>query len=505
MNGISIGGNPMSDKPSIHLSKSLFIQGLQCHKALYLQKYRPELKDEIAPATQMAFDAGHTVGDLARQLFPGGVIVPYDGISYGEQTDMTRCLIEQGVKTIYEASFSQGGVFVKADILHHGPDGWELYEVKSSTSEKAHFRDDVALQYHVVGMAGLPVARAFLVHVNNRYVQQGAIDVNKLFTVIDVTDTVKDKRPFIEDELARQRIMLTGDEPVIDIGPHCENPFVCGFKSHCRSHLPSPSVFDYRGTEKPKNLELYKKGIIRLEDVPPEILGRRKLIQHEGMLYRKNHIDVPALKDYLASLWYPLCFMDFETTYMVPIPMYDGTRPYQQVPFQFSLHVMRDPDGELEHHEFLADGATNPQQKFIERLLAVIPPEACILTWNQGFEKPRLKETGFAFPEKSSEINAIIDNVRDLMKPFESMTIYDWRFKGSHSIKNVLPILVPELSYDDLEINEGGMASSAWLRMINSDDEEEKLSLRKHLLQYCHLDTFAMVRILEEMRRMASP
>lgn len=505
MNGICIGRDPMSDKPSTHLSKSLFIQGLQCHKALYLQKYRPELKDEIATATQMAFDAGHAVGDLARQLFPGGVIVPYDGLSYGEQIDMTQRLIEQGVETIYEASFSWGGVFVKADILHHGLDGWEIYEVKSSASEKPHYRDDVALQYHVISMAGLPVANAFLVHVNNRYVRQGDIDVKELFTAIDVTDSVKGKRPFIEDEIARQQMMLTGDEPAIDIGLHCGKPFACGFKGYCWSHIPSPSVFDYRGAGKPNSFELYKQGIIRVEDVPPEILGRRKLIQHEGMLYRKNHIDVPALNDYLASLWYPLCFIDFETTYMVPIPMYDGTRPYQQVPFQFSLHVIRGPDGELEHHEFLADGAKNPQQEFIERLLAAIPLDACILTWNQGFEIPRLKETRFAFPGKSSEINAIIDNVRDLMKPFGNMTIYDWRFKGSHSIKNVLPILVPELSYDDLEINEGGMASSAWLRMINSHDEEERMCIRKNLLQYCHLDTLAMVRILEEMRRMASP
>ena len=226
-------------------------------------------------------------------------------------------------------------------------------------------------------------------------------------------------------------------------------------------------------------------------------------MQLDGLLHQKNHIDVDAVRNFLQSLWYPLCFMDFETTYMVPIPIYDGTRPYQQVTFQFSADVINKPGGELEHHEFLADGTTNPQREFVERLLTIVPSNACVLVWNQSFENARLKELADAFPEKSSEIDHLISNVRDLMKPFQDKSIYHWQFNGAYSIKAVLPALVPELSYDNLDISDGAAASSAWLRMIQSKDDEEKSAIRKQLLQYCHLDTLAMVRILEIMKDMA--
>jgi len=240
-----------------------------------------------------------------------------------------------------------------------------------------------------------------------------------------------------------------------------------------------------------------------MEDVPSDSLGWRQKLQLDGVLHQKNHIDVDAVRNFLQSLWYPLCFMDFETTFMVSIPIFDGTRPYQQVTFQFSADVINNPGCELEHHEFLADGNTNPQKEFLERLLAIVPSNACVLVWNKGFEISRLKELADTFPEKSSEINHLISNVRDLMKPFQDKSIYYWQFNGSFSIKAVLPALVPELSYDNLDISDGAAASSSWLRIIQSKNEEEKSSIRKQLLQYCHLDTLAMVRILEIMKNMA--
>jgi hypothetical protein len=298
--------------------------------------------------------------------------------------------------------------------------------------------------------------------------------------------------------------MLRGNEPAIDIGPHCDEPFECDFKGHCWSHIPSPSVFDYMDKGKPNGFALYQQGIVKMEDVSPDSLGWRQKLQLDGVMHRKNHIDTKAVRSFIESLRYPLCFMDFETTYMVPIPMYDGTRPYQQVPFQYSLHVMREPGCELVHHEFLADGAANPQAEFLERLLAAVPHDACILVWNQSFEISRLKDLAEAFPEKSSEIHHLIDHVRDLMIPFRDKSVYHWQFNGSYSIKAVLPALVPELSYDNLDISDGGTASSEWLRMIQSNDDEIKSTIRKQLLQYCGLDTLAMVRILEIMKEMTN-
>ncbi|MCG2741586.1 MAG: DUF2779 domain-containing protein [Syntrophaceae bacterium] len=493
----SSGGN-------IYLSKSLFIRGLQCHKSLYLQKYRPELKDEVSEETQRRFDIGNDAGSLAQQLFPGGVIVPYEGLSHSEQLSMTQTLIEQGIDTVYEAAFSHNGVFVKADILHRGNSGWEIYEVKSSASMKDYHMDDASVQYYVISGTGLPVTKVSLVHINPEYVRHGEIEVNKLFNIVDITEPVMEKESFIAEELQKQRRMLQGDEPVIDIGPHCDDPFACDFHGNCWSHISSPSVFDYREIGKPDGFALYRQGIVKMEDVSPDILGWRQKMQLDGVLHQKNHIDADAVRSFIKTLWYPLCFMDFETTFMVPIPMYDGTWPFQQVPFQYSVHVIHESGGELEHHEFLADGASNPQKEFLERLLAIVPRNACTLVWNQSFEITRLKELADAFPEKSSEIANLINNIRDLIIPFRDKSIYHWQFNGSYSIKAVLPALVPELSYDNLDISDGGMASSEWVRMIQSTDEEEKSAGRKQLLQYCHLDTFAMVRILEIMKEMVA-
>ncbi len=488
-----------------YLSKSLFVRGVRCHKSLYLSKSSPELKDEISAQTQQNFEAGHAVGDLAQGLFPGGVLVPYEGLSHREQLDMTAALISQGCRTIYEAAFSYDDIFIKADILNLTDDGWDMYEVKASTGVKAYHQDELSLQYHVMKGAGLPLSRVFLVHVNNQYVRQGPIDVDNLFHKHDITASARDKQVFIQEEIKRQRAMLQGAEPVIDIGRQCQEPYKCDFIGHCWSHIPSPSVFNYRGMGKPDSFALYRQGIIKMEDVSPDLLNWRQKLQHAGTLYQKSHIDVEAVRTFTQSLWYPLCFMDFETTYKNPIPLYDDTRPYQQVPFQFSLHVIREAGGELEHHEFLADGSENPQKEFIERLLSVIPRDACILAWNKGFEVGRLREVAATFPEKKGDIDGLIENTCDLMTPFKNKSIYHWRFNGSYSIKDVLPALVPELSYDTLDISDGEAASTAWVQMIQSGDEKQQATIRKQLLQYCHLDTLAMVRILESMKNMIDP
>lgn len=496
--------NGQSGRNPLYLSKSLFVRGLQCHKSLYLQKFRPELKDEVSEAQQRLFDVGNDTGLLAQQLFPGGVIVPYEGLSHSEQLAMTRNLIDQGVATIYEAAFSHNGVFVKADILHRGNGGWEIYEVKSSTSVKEYHLNDASIQYYVISGAGLSVVKACLVHINTAYVRQGDVDCRQLFAIVDITETAEGKQSLIAEELQKQQATLQGAEPVIDIGPHCDDPFACDFKGYCWSHIPSPSVFDYRDKGKPNGFTLYRQGIIKMEDVAPDSLDWRQKMQHEGVLKQTNHIDTDAVRSFMKSLRYPLCFMDFETTYMVPIPMYDGTRPYQQIPFQYSVHIIREPGRELAHHEFLADGAANPQEEFIERLLAIVPRDTCILVWNQSFEISRLKELADALPKRSGEIKHLIANIRDLMIPFRDKSVYHWQFNGSYSIKAVLPALVPELSYEALEISDGGTAASEWLRMIHSEDAEEKAVIREKLLKYCHLDTLAMVRILEKMQHYSS-
>lgn len=489
-------------KNNTYLSKSLYIKGLQCHKALWLQKYQPELKDKVTESQQASFDSGTDVGILAQQLFPGGVEVPYDGLTYSEQAARTQELITDGTTTIYEATFSFDSIFIKIDILHHGENGWELYEVKSSTGLKDVYLNDIAVQYNVLSGCGISPSKAALIHINNKYVRQGNIEVDKLFTILDLTGDVRVKQAEVVANIAAMRTMLQGDMPQIDIGPHCSDPYECSFTGHCWNHIPENSVFDFRGQGRPDSFELYRQGIVSMKDVPADRLRWRQAIQLNGLLHQKNVVDADAVSKFLGSLSYPLCFLDFETTYMTPVPLFDGTRPYQQVPFQFSLHIIPEPGAEVIHCEFLADGSADPRGVFLKQLLAYIPPAACILTWNQTFEEQRLRELSEAFPERNREIQTVIENLHDLMVPFRNQSIYHWQFNGSYSIKAVLPALVPELTYETLEVNNGEMAASTWLRIRNEIDEEQVAVLRHQLLEYCCLDTLAMVRILEKMRKM---
>ena len=221
----------------LNLSKSLFIRGLQCHRSLYLDRYQPELKDVVSEAQQRVFDSGSDVGLLARELFPGGLEVPYEGLTPREQLEMTAAAIKNRTATIYEAAFEHNGVFMKADILHKGPRGWDLFEVKATTGVKDVHVSDVALQYYVLSGAGIDVHTANLVHLNNQYVRKGAIEVDRLFVTEDVTGEVKNRQSMVVSALARMRKMLSGNDPAIDSGFR-ERRIVSSGRSHTRWASP---------------------------------------------------------------------------------------------------------------------------------------------------------------------------------------------------------------------------------------------------------------------------
>jgi len=356
-------------KSNPFLSKSRFIMGLQCHKALWLRTHRPELQDEVNASQQAVFDAGTDVGIIAHNLYPGGVDVPFEGLSVSEQLEMTQAEIAKKTKTIYEATFSFDNVLIKADILHRSRNGWELFEVKGSTGAKDVYLDDIAIQYYVLAGLGIDVKKAALVHIDNEYVRDGDVDAHGLFAIQDVTDSVLERQPVVEKKLKSLRAMLKKDEPVIDIGTHCSDPYDCAFRGHCWSHIPSPSVFDFADIGKPNGFALYKKGIVKMKDVHRDSLGWRQQLQLDGTLRKKTSVDSDAIRTFLASLRYPLAFMDFETTYMTPVPLFDGTRPFQSIPFQYSLHWLDSPEGTLQHREFLATASGDPQKAFLTTLL----------------------------------------------------------------------------------------------------------------------------------------
>lgn len=486
------------------LSKSLLLKGLQCPKALWLAKHPPAFEFPEDPAREARYAAGTEVGLLAQQLYPGGVEVPFAGLSVAEQVARTRDLIAAGTPVIYEASFAFDGIFVKVDILVRDGQGnnsrWQLHEVKMATSVKAVNLDDVAIQYHVLAGSGLAIRSAHLVHIDSSYTRRGPLEVTRLFAAEDVTAAVVARLPGLPEQVAALREVLAGGEPGIDIGPWCHDPYDCDFIPYCWQHVPEDSVFALRGNGIDK-FDCYRRGLLRLDQLPLEELNPAQRQQVEATLNRRDSIDRDGVRSFLAGLWYPLCHLDFET-FNSPIPLFDDTRPYQQVPFQFSLHLQPAPGAEPQHFAYLARPGVDPRRELVEELLAAIPEGACILTYNQAFEKGVLRQLAALYPDLAAAIGARLENVRDLMVPFRRRTVYRWRMRGSYSIKEVLPAMVPELSYAGLEVADGQAAMQAYHAMGMLEGEALE-RLRTALLEYCRLDTWAMVRILDELYALA--
>jgi len=492
----------MQRSASLFLSKSQFTRGLQCHKSLWLLKKRPELRAEPDVGLQARFDAGTKVGILAQQLFPDGVALEYNsGITKNIGT--TQELIASGAQTIYEATFRHDNVLAMVDILHKGPDGWELYEVKSSTETKDIFINDTAIQYYVVAGTGISISRVFLVHLNNQYIRMGDLDLKKLFATDDVSALTLSRQADIPLQLAEMRQALAGSEPVIDIGTYCNDPYECDFKSYCWQHIPECSIFDIANLRSNRKFALYYGGVLSLADIPSDFtLSDNMKIQVETELTGREVINLRNIREFLAAISEPLGFLDFET-FMEPVPSFDSQRPYQQIPFQYSLHIY--DNGKLRHYEFLGEPDRDPRLDFLENLLTDTQSCRTLLVYNQSFEIARLQEMARDFPEFSEGIEDIIVRIVDLMEPFRNKDYYVKAMCGSYSIKYVLPALIPDLGYDNLAIADGEMAMLAYARLAKLQDVKEKEKIKKGLLDYCRMDTLGMVKIWEKLTVMTQP
>ena len=487
------------------LSKSTYMRGRQCPKALWLYKHRRELVPPVDPARQAVYDTGTEVGLLAQQLFPGGVDctpeTPYD---FAPAIAATQQAIAAGRSVIYEAAFLHEGVLAALDILVKDADGWKAYEVKSSTSPKEYQWHDAALQAHVIEGCGIPLVDVSIVHLNNSYVRQGAIDVRQLFAITSVKKLVDRERPDVPARIEALKAVLQRPEPpVVDIGPHCSSPFECDFRPHCWAHVPAVGNVFQLTRAMGKDWELYRRGILLLQDIPDdEPLSTAQQRQVAGAKHGTATIDKRELRRWLDGLQYPLHHLDFET-FMPAVPLFDGTRPFQQLPFQYSLHTERSPGLAPEHREFLADGTGDPRAAFVERLLADIAPEGDILAYNATFEKQRLQELARDLPPYASVLHALIARIKDLHTPFKAGWYVVPAMNGRTSIKVVLPALVPHLRYDDLAVQEGDSASRLFMQLVAGRYTGDVAQLRHDLLAYCRLDTLAMVEVLAVLQREA--
>ncbi len=488
------------------LSKSKFLKGLQCPKLLYLYSYHRDLQDPVSPSQQARFFRGTEAGILARDLFPGGKAIIGEGdIPNQNFVDKTRDLMESGTQIIYEACFIEEDILVAVDILVKGQNGWNIYEVKSATEVKDDYVPDAAIQYYVLKKARLEIEDVFLVHINNKYERNGGIDVYQLFVSKSVFEQVKNYQAGIPGRLSSLKKILQADNPPpTDIGIYCEKPHECGFMGTCWQSVPEVSVFNISNLNKKKKYEMYHSGIRSLNDIPSTYnLGPNQRLQVDAWSNQKEMIDKDKIRESLSALVYPLYFVDFEGLYDQVIPLFDKSGPYEQIPFQYSLHILRKPGGLTEHKEFLADPASDPRIPFTENLIRDLEHSGSIVVYNKNYESPRLKEIAAHYPMYARQIKKIRARIFDLMDIFMKKYYYSPKLLGSYTIKDVLPVLVPELSYKELNIRDGGTASNTFADMVNDRPMEKSYDvLRKDLLEYCRLDTWAMVKIFEVIEKM---
>ena len=494
----------------LYLSKSKYCGLWQCPKIAWLKKYKPE-KLAFDESTLSRMEAGNEVGDLAMGLFGDFVeVTAYHGdkLDLPQMIAATKAEMEKGTPVICEASFQYNGLYCAVDILKKENGGWAIYEVKSSThNDQPVYIADVAYQKYVLEHCGVPVSGLYLVCLDGDYVFDGCLDIHRLFKITDVAQAAQVEENSIAANLSiAERLLASEEEPAIDLSVNCKNPYLCGFWPYCSRHIPSPSVFDLYRMPFAKKIEYYKKGKITYQDLlfDPGITSPKQVRQ---ILYavsdQGTYVNKESIRDFLDTLSFPLYFLDFETMQTV-IPRFVGTKPYAQIPFQYSLHYIERDGGELKHKEYLAESGTDPRRELAERLCADIPMNVCVTAYNKSFECTRIKELAAAFPDLADHLLNIEANIRDLLVPFQTGCYYNRAMGGSFSIKSVLPALFPDdpaLDYHNLDgVHHGGEAMTLFPKIKDMPPEEQKKA-RHNLLKYCELDTFAMVKVWQELVR----
>jgi hypothetical protein len=481
--------------------------GWQCFKRLYLQVHQPELAAETDEATQTIIDQGAEVGRLAREAFPGGALIEADHLELDKAIAQTFKLVADGqVPAIFDATFSQADVLVRVDILQRLPKSnrWKLIEVKSTTRVKDHHLPELALQRFVLEGLGFHVVPC-LAHLNRDYVYDGRrYELEKLFTIEDLTKETDALRKDLPTLILEQLEMLGKEEaPEVEPGAQCQAPIRCEFFDVCNKPLPLEHVTMLPKISGTKLARLTELGITSIQNIPfgfPLTEAQKHACE---CVRRGEPWFGKGLKKALTELEYPLYFMDFETLGLA-IPRFAGMRPYDPIPFQWSVHGQPEPGMDLEHHEFLAMDASDPRPAFLEGLCEVLGKKGKIVVYNQSFESGVLSDLARWRPSYEPAVKNIQERLWDLLPVVRSHT-YHAKFQGSYSLKHVLPALVPGMSYEGMDVADGQQAGVVWETMIHGQlDECQKNKAREALLAYCRQDTLAMAKLIQVLREHAA-
>lgn len=445
------------------ISKSEYMMFLKQPAWLWLKKNDPKKLPPVDENTQALFDAGHQFEPYAESLFPEGATLGFsDYNEYLSLPQRTQDAIKSGTPVLFQPRFEWQDFTCICDVVSFvGENEVDLYEIKASTKAKPEHEFDLAFQTAVLEGAGLKVRNIYVIHVNNQYVRNGPIEADKLTATTDITSKVRSKGELTAKHMplalatAQQKTMPNPDPALAKLGSKTDWLKVYEF-----IFPPSPTKYP--------------------TDLVPTV--RRDEIQK-----------------FLDELKYPLYFLDYETL-MSLLPYFDGQRPYQQVPFQYSLHIIREAGASVEHREYLHQDNSDPSRPLVEQLIEDIATEGSVLVWYEQFEKSRNSELGDMLPEYKDAMEAINDRVVDLILPFKNKWYDDPRFEGSASIKQVLPVVCPELSYKGLGIQEGGSAQRLWMEaVLDGKRAGDKDKILSDLIEYCKLDTLAMVEIYKKL------
>lgn len=506
------------------LSKSRYLAGLQCHRYLWLLFNDPGSIPSHDEVTEFIFKQGHEVGQLAKTLFPGGFDLEpkdYTKGSIEEAIEKTKEHIDDG-RVLFEPSFSYKNTFCMPDILIPISEGsWDIIEVKSSTSKKEVNTHDLSFQKYCLEGFGLKIRRCFLMYINKDYIRSGDIVPEDFFVKEDVTGDIELLMPGMKKRIDEMMDVINGPCPDMKIGNGCFNPYECPLKDECWSILPKDNVFElYRG--KALGAGLYEKGIKVISDIKDlSGLNKIQLMQYYCVKSQSRFVDNKNIKAFMGKLRFPIYLLDFET-FATAIPLFDGIRPYQNIPFQFSCHIFNDLDLLERHLFFLNEEELDPRKGLLVDLKHALGyqgndhPEGSIIVYYEYFEKLILKELAKAFPEEAHWIQDAMSRIVDLYEPFGKFYFYHPVQKGSASLKNVLPAITQRLpkeikerlDYDGLRINNGQQASIKYLsNCLLKDDNRVPKTLRdktrQDLIDYCGLDTEGMIYILRELNELA--
>lgn len=474
------------------LSKSRILIHRQCPKRLWLKVHRPELED-VSDGNLARFATGTYVGEVAQQLYPDGVLIDTDDL--GQAVIDTQAILAGEKLPIFEATFQADGLLIRADLLLPNQEGYRMVEVKSSTSVKDYYLTDVAIQSWVAEQAKLPLTSVEIAHLDNSFVYPGGGEYQGLFHYADISEQIAGMKAEVPEWIIAARETLTGGEPCVSPGDQCSSPFECPFTGYCSPSVEiensfPPEVLPYGGT---LAATLRSEGYTDLRDVPEERMESWKQQRVWQATTSGQTFLNPEAGKQIAALPYPRYYIDFETINPA-VPVWAGTRPYMQVPFQWSCHI-ETAKGVMTHCAFLADGQTDPRRPFAESLIETVGTTGPVFVYNAPFERSRMQELADFYPDLALALSAAIDRLVDLL-PIAREHYYHPEMRGSWSIKAVLPTIAPDLAYDNLEVADGGMAQEAFAEIMHRETlPTRRQLLHNALLLYCERDTLAMVRI----------